>query len=203
MEACVHTEEFRERVTVLTGPEADHIRDRYIARFVDTSSEHYATYIATTTQYRDGLYYVGYLWDTLKCGRVIPEAEILNRPDLESVTIYVMWDLHSDEHIFIEDYWKFPRDAALELTYQDLMAGLCYLPEDIYIFDKAYTWSLILTHESWEAHNAAWRQASTSRSGAADPHPAHAREVPIRGRSPRLQRLVRDLDTVVYPHQIA
>ncbi len=145
-------EDFRERVTVITGPEADHIRDRYIGRFIDTSSEHYATYIATRTQYRDGLYYSGYLWDSLKCGQVIPEAKILNRPDPESETVYVMWDLHSDEHIFIEEYWKFPRDAVLELTYRDLMAGLCYLPEDIYIFDRDYTWSLILTHESWEAH---------------------------------------------------
>ncbi len=146
-------EEFKEGVTIITGAEADRIRDRYIDRFVDTASEYYAAHIETRKQYRDGMYYFGYLWDTLKRGRVIPEAEILDRPDLADETVYVLWDLHSEEKIFIEDYWKFPRGAVLELTYRDLIAGLEYLPEDIYIFDTQYTWSLILTHESWEAHD--------------------------------------------------
>lgn len=78
---------------------------------------------------------------------------ILDRPDLVDETVCVLWDLHSEQEIFIGDYWKFPRGAVLELAYPDLMAGLEYLPEDIYVFDRHYTWSLILTHESWEAQN--------------------------------------------------
>lgn len=146
-------EDFKERVTVITGPEADRIRDRYIDRFVDTGSQYYAAYIEMRKRYRDGLYYFGYLWDTLKHRRVIPEAEILDRPNLAGEAVYAMWDLHSEEKIFIEDYWKFPREAVLELSYADLIAGLEHLPKDIYIFGRDYTWSLILTHESWDAHD--------------------------------------------------
>ncbi len=144
---------FKQRVTVIIGDGADRIRDRYIDRFVDTGSEYYVAHIETRKRYRNGVYYFGYLWDTLERGRVIPEAEILDRPDLAGETVYVLWDLHSEQKILIEDYWKFPREAVLELAYRDLMAGLEYLPEDIYIFDRDYTWSQILTHESWEAHD--------------------------------------------------
>ncbi len=146
-------EDFKERATVIIGAGADRIRDRYIDRFVDTGSEYYVAHIETRKRYRNGVYYFGYLWDTLERGRVIPEAEILDRPDLAGETVYVLWDLHSEQKILIEDYWKFPREAVLELAYRDLMAGLEYLPEDIYIFDRDYTWSQILTHESWEAHD--------------------------------------------------
>ncbi len=146
-------EGFKQRATVIIGAEAHRIRDRYIDRFVDTASDWYKDRIATRKRYRDGEYYSGYLWETLKHDRVIPEAEILDRPDLADETVYVLWDLHRDELQVLEDYWRFPREAVLELAYRDLMAGLEYLPEDIYIFDRDYAWSLILTHESWEAHD--------------------------------------------------
>ncbi len=145
--------EFKERVTVITGAEADRIRDRYIERFVDTASEWYRAHIATRKRYRDGVYYSGYLWETLKNYRVIQEADILGDRDLLDGQIYAMWDLHSQEKILIGDYWKFPRGAVLQLAYDDLIAGLDHLPEDLYIFDREYSRSLILTHEHSETNS--------------------------------------------------
>ena len=35
----------------------------------------------------------------------------------------------------------------LELSYKDLMQGEEFLPEDIYIFDCSFDWTIVLTHE--------------------------------------------------------
>lgn len=68
-------EEFKDRATVITGAEVNRVRDRYIERFVDTTSEWYRAHIATRKRYRDGVYYSGYLWETLKRRRVVLEAD--------------------------------------------------------------------------------------------------------------------------------
>ena len=50
-------------------------------------------------------------------------------------------------NVLIEDYWRFEKDAVLKLDFETLIEGEKYLPEDIYIFDKNITWTLIKTHE--------------------------------------------------------
>jgi hypothetical protein len=61
--------------------------------------------------------------------------------------VYVFWDIHTKERIFIENYWKFDKWAVLHLNSQLLFENLEYLLEDIYIFDDSLSWTLILTHE--------------------------------------------------------
>lgn len=65
-------------------------------------------------------------------------------------SVYVFWDIHSCERIFIKDYWKFDKDPVLKLDIKMLLKGEKYLPEDIYIFDKSFTWTFIKTHEDIE-----------------------------------------------------
>lgn len=59
---------------------------------------------------------------------------------------------HSCERILIEDYWKFDKDSVIEIDFNVLLEGEAYLPEDIYIFDKNMTWTLIKTHEDINGH---------------------------------------------------
>ena len=135
----------RQRTDIITGDEADLIREKYISRFVDPESDHYMRYIAELREFSDGLYYTGYLWDCLKSAVQVEEEDVYDM-ELDRI-VYVLWDLHSSDRIHIEDYWKFPRRAILRLRFCDLVEGRECLPEDIYIFDEELTWSLILTHE--------------------------------------------------------
>ena len=61
--------------------------------------------------------------------------------------VYVFWDIHSCERIFIEDYWKFDKEVVLKMDLKTLIKGEKYLPEDIYIFDVDCEWTMIKTHE--------------------------------------------------------
>lgn len=145
----------RDQAVVITGEEAGRLRQAYIDRFVNTSSDYYKKYIAIKTQFSDGLLYTGYLWDSLKHPEQVKEDQIFD-PQLMDKTVYVFWDLHSAERIFVKDYWKFPKDAVLKLKYRDLLAGREFLPEDFYIFDETMNWSIIFTHEYDENDNSAW-----------------------------------------------
>lgn len=61
------------------------------------------------------------------------------------------WDIHSCERILIPDYWKFPKKSCLELNFNDLCSNRKFLPEDIYIFDRSFKWTIVFTHEiNWE-----------------------------------------------------
>lgn len=59
----------------------------------------------------------------------------------------MLWDIHTAERIFIEDYWKFGKNNVLKLEFAELMNNLHYLPDDIYILDENYAWTIALTHE--------------------------------------------------------
>src|ERR1051326_2848731 len=139
----IRFELFAKCVTVITGVEADRIRQEYVARFVDTSSQYYREFVGVTKRYRDGVYYSGYLWDSLKHFKQIPERQILDNGEMLDAVVFVLWDLHSSEKIRIQDYWRFPKSAVLKMRWVDLLAGQAYLPEDIYIFDDSFTWSFV------------------------------------------------------------
>src|SRR5215208_7819143 len=104
-------EEFKERVTVIRGREADTIRRKYGQRFVDMSSEYFKNYIAKREETTDGKWYTGYLWDSLRDPRVISEEEVLSDQQWRDRTVYVLWDLHNEEKVWRNDYWKFPQEA--------------------------------------------------------------------------------------------
>ena len=127
---------------------SEHLRERYIENFVDTNREYYRKYIKTLKNYKDGNCYEGYLWDTLfKCEIADYKYIADNIKEYYSKNILVMWDIHSEEKIFIPDYWKFNKDDIIEFPTEILTEAAEYLPEDIYIFDERFERSFILTHE--------------------------------------------------------
>lgn len=138
--------EFRLRVTILEDSDQRKLRSRYIAKFINTSHELYHKYIEETKMCVDGKCYTGYLWDFLKDPVLISWDEI-ERLGKSLGDVYVFWDIHSCERILIPDYWKFEKNAALKLSFPDLLEGLSFLPEDIYICNEDLEWTLILTHE--------------------------------------------------------
>lgn len=131
---------------ILDSKKSDALRHNYVKNFVDTASTYYKENIEQKTMFSDGLCYIGYLWDCLLNPSIILESkadQILQ----EKRRIYIMWDIHSCDRIFISDYWKFPKekilctDAWAEIYKDDL-------PEDIYVFDDTFSWSVIYTHET-------------------------------------------------------
>ena len=80
--------------------------------------------------------------------------------------VVVFWDIHSKERIFVPDYWKFPKDAVLQLSGKLLAGNLGYLPEDLYICDNSFAWADILTHE--EDHQRHERICVEIRRAAAE-----------------------------------
>lgn len=137
---------FKLSLSILEKDKAIFLRKKYIEKFIDTKSDIYINDVQEKRRFSDGYCYTGYLWDCIEKPIIIDDnylKSIIN--DIGDV--YVFWDIHSCERIFIEDYWKFDKDDVLELDYKKLVEGECYLPEDIYIFDKTMSWTLIKTHE--------------------------------------------------------
>lgn len=138
-------------MNVLDNLQSDKLRSEYIRNFVDTTKEYYVNLIEQKTKFSDGVCYIGYLWDCLKNPQVIPEAEA-KRILQEKQNIYIMWDIHSCERILIPNYWKYPKESVLSVD--SWLASLkSSLPEDIYLFDDTFSWSVIFTHETDEQNN--------------------------------------------------
>lgn len=131
---------------ILDLDESNRLREKYIKTFVDTNSDFYNENIRKLRQFSDGLYYIGYLWDCFKQPNVVSEnklKEILN----DKRNIYIMWDIHSSDRIFIPNYWKFPK---LNILFAEFWTDKIKkdLPEDIYLFDETFSWSAVFTHET-------------------------------------------------------
>lgn len=80
--------ELKDSITIITGEEAASLRGKYISRFIDTGSEHFQKYIATRKQFKDGLFYTGYLWDCFKHAEPINESELTSQA-LADQEVYV------------------------------------------------------------------------------------------------------------------
>ncbi len=135
-------------MTILDSTKSDMLRCKYINSFIDTSSSYYKKYIEQKTQFSDGLCYTGYLWDCLLKPTVISEYkadQILQGKR----NIFIMWDIHSCEKILIPNYWKFPK-AKIICTDAWEKSFEPNLPEDVYVFDDTFSWSVIFTHETDE-----------------------------------------------------
>ena len=137
--------------------EARQLRERYITRFVDTSTAYFRNEIDGRGALGAERHYSGYLWDTLKHAEVITQQQLVDTLAVWQ-SVYVFWDLHSEQKILIPDYWKFPKDAVLQSTSTDLACVLLHdadvgptadliLPEDLYLFGDTVESSLITTHE--------------------------------------------------------
>lgn len=132
---------------ILIGNKAEQLRKKYISCFVDTNLEYYLNRIKKCIKCSDGMCYTGYLWDCLKNKFVMPEDECLlyikNTED-----IYMFWDIHSKDRIFIPDYWKYPKEAVLKMNYKEFVENMDNFPEDIYVMDDTFEWSVAFTHET-------------------------------------------------------
>ena len=58
-----------------------------------------------------------------------------------------MWDVNSKDYIFIPDYWKYPKEAVLSISVEEFKKIKDTLPEDVYLYDNSFSWSIALTHE--------------------------------------------------------
>ena len=141
--------EFKQNVSVIKEDEMRRIREMYCSSFFNTSSTDYKTAIERMQNYSDGFCYTGYLWDYLSTPIQI-ELDYLFAKVRNYKDIYVLWDIHSCERIFIEEYWKFGKEDVLLLDGNTLVEALHLLPDGIYIFDSSYKWTAILTHEYLE-----------------------------------------------------
>ncbi len=146
-------DDFKKNITVIDEAEGSSLRNHYIQKFILTDKEYYQKYILATQTFSDGICYTGYLWDCLKEVKVIDSTYIQSKVNsLDKV--YVLWDIHSKDRIFIEDYWKFKKSDILLLNFGVLLDNLDYLPEDIYIFNGSFNWTFVLTHEYFD--NKRW-----------------------------------------------
>ena len=138
-------------MNILDNLKSDELRAEYIRNFVDTTKDYFVERIERKTEFSDGLCYTGYLWDCLKNPKVISETEA-TRILQEKKNIYIMWDIHSCERIFIPNYWKYPKTSVFSVnSWSDLLKS--NLPEDTYLFDNTFSWSVIFTHETDEKNN--------------------------------------------------
>lgn len=134
---------------ILTANQADEIRRTFLNRFIDLNSDYYLTQIHKTHNFKDGQCYTGYIWDCFKNCSVKTEEYCMQYLE-DKEEFYVMWDIHSCERIFIPDYWKYPKEAVLLIQGSEFQKLVHDLPEDIYLFDKKFTWCIALTHEENE-----------------------------------------------------
>ena len=135
-----------KNVAIISGEEQLKLRDAYCSSFANTKSDGYKKNIATYHNYSDDYCYNGYIWEHL-ANPMLAEERSLMKIIQKLKKIYVLWDIHSCERILVEDYWKFEKETILLLDGDMLIKSLHLLPEDIYIFDDKYTWTMILTHE--------------------------------------------------------
>ena len=133
-------------MVLLDNQKSDDLRCKYVRSFVNTAKKQYKENIQQKKMYCDGLCYTGYLWDYLLSPRVISQKEA-EQCAREKKNFYIMWDIHSSERILIPDYWKYPKESVLYIeTWTDALRDS--LPEDIYLFDNTFTWSIVFTHET-------------------------------------------------------
>ncbi len=132
---------------VIGGIEATQIRERYVKSFINCDLTYYKQLIKTKKTYVDGSCYIGYLWDCIINASNIPEQRAHMIIGNHSMKLYVMWDIHTCEHIFIEDYWKYPKEAILEISLSEFEDRFNSFPEDIYVFDSSFQWTVSFTHE--------------------------------------------------------
>jgi len=138
---------FKRNIEVLDSLKSSLLRTQYINAFINTSSEFYKLYIENQYKFIDGYCYTGYLWDCLNSPDIADELYV-KEIQKKINNVYVLWDIHSCERILVENYWKFEKDAVLSLSMDTLLSGMEHLPEDLYIFDDSFTWTVIFTHEN-------------------------------------------------------
>ncbi len=117
---------------ILTGAEYESIKQFYILHFTTiqlSSDEHY-----------------NYLWDHLKEYNRKSERFCMDCLR-DKGNIYIMWDTLDNFDFQTDDYFKYPRYSLLSVTSEEFYSIIGTLPEDIYIFDDSFAWTVIFTNE--------------------------------------------------------
>ncbi len=132
---------------IYLGEQADAYRTQYIDHFVNKNCDYYINNIQHLKLFSDGMCYAGYLWDCVanKTVWMLDEAMAFLRG--KDDILYVLWDINSADRILIPNYWKFPKKAVVSFLSGEIDNILPLLPEDCYIFDETFCWTVILTHE--------------------------------------------------------
>lgn len=130
---------------IITGKSYEELREFYILSFA--SDEYYTKQInknvaAQLSSNSD------YIWDNLKNYSRCSEHYCFELIKSKS-QIYLMWDTFDNYEIEDSNYWKYPRYSILHMTSSDFFKYYNTFPEDLYIFDLTYEWSVILTHEDY------------------------------------------------------
>lgn len=134
------------RPQILSAPESSFWREAYIDAFVDSTSEHYRKYIASSCQFSDGSHYEGCLWDCLRSPTRIT-TERFRREVARYPEVMVMADDHSRDRVISAPLWPYAPLSVARFSPSLLLESLVELPEDLYMFDESMKWSLVLTHE--------------------------------------------------------
>lgn len=135
-------------MTILTFNKSASLRIKFINSFIKTESDYYKKYILEKKMFSDGMCYIGYLWDCLHHSKNISPQESLTFLETKK-NIYIMWDIHSKDRIFIPNYWKYPKHSILKVDFWS-ESYFRDLPEDIYLFDETFSWCIVYTHEEIE-----------------------------------------------------
>ncbi len=131
---------------IIEGEKYSIIKELFIEQFINQDSSYYLEHIKEKKRYSDGMFQTGYFWDCFKEHNRKTEkycVDVLSGKD----DFYVLWDVLSSEHIFIPNYYKYPQEACLKLSFQEFSKIANTLPEDIYFFDDDFDWCIAMTHE--------------------------------------------------------
>ena len=130
---------------ILENEQFIELRKKFIDNFLDVNSGSHKDYFENRIlRTEDGLRHSGYFWELLKTPEIIKEQDIYEYlSKIYDDTIYVLWD----NNIFL-DKLKYPFFAALQLKIFEFKKIVNFLPQDYYLFDKAYKWVFAVTHEN-------------------------------------------------------
>jgi hypothetical protein len=122
-------EEFAEAATVRTPDEAADIRRRFDDAFLDADHS------------------TGHRWERLRQRQRVSLARLWATVAGVEV-VHLMWEPPAEGRHTHPCVGAFPADAVLRCRVEDLEQGVEWLPEDLYVFDECFTWSVIFTRET-------------------------------------------------------
>lgn len=131
---------------ILTAKKSKQIRRHYFNKFLNKNTDLFQHEISKPKLCSDGFCYCGYMWDTFLNPQLISYNQAIKKI-MYSKFIYILWDINSCENIFIQNYWKYPKKRVLLIPTIEFKKISKTLPEDIYIFDETFEWTIALTHE--------------------------------------------------------
>lgn len=142
---------------IICGKEAVELRELYAEAFLDTQGERYHRYLKAATKDAPA----GLMWDCLPAlqEKKIVESECTCLWQIERRTdLYVIWDvcaygwgLWHPKPSVVPSYYDTP--AVMRMRSEEFSAHYKDFPDDVYVFDDSLSWTAILTHEYYGAHD--------------------------------------------------